>query len=70
MSIRAKKIKKTCKKYFSEKTEKPKKTRKNQPLFSIPKPKPIPTENGHLSKKPILIPTDVKKSSPQGSIAS
>jgi hypothetical protein len=42
------------------------KTGKKQ-LFSIPEPKPIPTKNRHLRKKPNPIPTEVKTSRPQGS---
>jgi hypothetical protein len=56
---------KETKKVFWKKTKNRNKTEKKRPLFS--KPKPIPTENRHLGKKPILIPTDLKKSSPQGS---
>jgi hypothetical protein len=36
-------------------------------FFSIPKPKTIPTENRHSSKKPIPIPTELKMYIPQGS---
>jgi hypothetical protein len=42
-------------------------TKKNDDFFQSRKQKPIPSENRHLSKKPISIPTEVKKSSPQGS---
>jgi hypothetical protein len=55
-----------CKKYVKKNLFE--KTEKNRLLFSIPKPKPIPTETRHSSKKPVPIPTDVKKSIPQGSI--
>jgi hypothetical protein len=44
--------------------------KKPRQLFSIPKPKPIPTENQHSSKKTIPIPTDIKKSIPQGCTVS
>jgi hypothetical protein len=56
-------------KLLLKKTKNNEKTEKNRQLFSITKPKMIPTENRHLRKKPIPIPIpiDVKKSSPQGS---
>jgi hypothetical protein len=47
------------------KSKKPEYTEKTRKLFSIPKPKPIPTEKRHLRKKPNPIPTKDKKSSPQ-----
>jgi hypothetical protein len=43
------------------------KNQKNISFFQSRKPKPIPTENRHFSKKTIPIPTDFKKSIPQGS---
>jgi hypothetical protein len=52
---------------FKKNEKNRKKTIKNRKLFSIPKPKPIPTENRHLRQKLNPIPTEVKKSSPQGS---
>jgi hypothetical protein len=47
--------------------KKKKKKKQDRRLFSIPKPIPIPTENRHLSKKTIPIPTDCQKSIPLGS---
>jgi hypothetical protein len=44
-----------------------KKQKKYDDFFQYLKPKPIQTENRHLSKDPIPIPTEVKKSIPQGS---
>jgi hypothetical protein len=53
-------------KTFFFKPKKNKKTKKQKKLFSIPNPKLIPTLNRHLREKPNPIPTEVKKSSPQG----
>jgi hypothetical protein len=53
-------------KAFGKKPKNRKITEKSRRLFSIPKPISIPTENRHLRKKPIPIPTECQKSIPQG----